>query len=159
MVYDNNKYLIFTIDGEDFGIPADAFRGMVGWMPMEPIDGAPSYVKGAIEIGGRKVPTVDLRARFGLETVPPSGFSTIVLVDSETGVAGVEGHDMVGLLVDSVSEVVEITWKNKPEAEGFSGIWRARGVSAVGRVGGEDKFLLDVDALLTGKAVSCLEVA
>jgi len=94
-------YVLFTVDGAQYALPADVVLQMETYTGATVVPGAPPFVAGIIQLRGRVVPVVDLRARFGL---PPRETSL------ETRVVVGELHDRtVALAVDSAREVVRMT--------------------------------------------------
>jgi purine-binding chemotaxis protein CheW len=94
-------YILFKVDGADYALPADVVLQMESYTGATVVPGAPAFVAGIIQLRGRVVPVVDLRARFGL---PPRATSL------ETRVVVGELQDRtVALVADSAREVVRLT--------------------------------------------------
>ena len=98
------KYLTFSIGGEEFGIKVLKVREIMGVQDITAVPQTPHYVKGVINLRGKVIPVVDLRARFGLPEIVYTQRTCIIVVQLETAV----GVAMVGVVVDSVSEVPNI---------------------------------------------------
>jgi purine-binding chemotaxis protein CheW len=96
-------HVLFKVAGAEYAIPATDVLHMDEYGGATPVPGAPAYVAGLVQVRGRVVPVVDLRARFGLPAAPARE-GRVVVVKS--------GARVVGLLVDSAREVVNIA----PEA-------------------------------------------
>ncbi len=103
-------HVLFTVAGTRYVVPAASVLHMVSYSESTPIPGAAEFVAGLVQIRGRVVPVVDLRARFGQPPAEPTLDSRVVVVQV--------GERTVGLLVDSAREVVQIApvdFKPPPE--------------------------------------------
>src|SRR5688572_11888681 len=98
------QYLTFSMMGEEYAVGLLQVREILEYDTVTRIPKAPSWVRGAINLRGRVVPVADLAVRFGQPALELSRRSCIVIVD----VAAAEGSQVVGLLVDSVSQVIAI---------------------------------------------------
>jgi len=107
-------HVLFTVAGTRYVVPADSVLHMESYSESTPIPGAASYVVGLVQIRGKVVPVVDLRARFGMPAIEPTLDSRVVVVHL--------GERTVGLLVDSAREVVTIAPEDfKPPPEVVAG--------------------------------------
>lgn len=98
------QFLTFIMDGEEYGVDILKVRGIQGWERVTPIPNTPDYVLGVINLRGDVVPIIDLRRRFGLEVVPYTPRTVVIVVRIEQ-----KDHERtVGLVVDAVSEVYDI---------------------------------------------------
>jgi len=95
------ELIAFRIGEQEFCVDIMAVREIRGWTPATPLPRAPGYMKGVINLRGAVLPIIDLGARFGLNTSEPSERHVIM-------VAHVGGR-MVGLLVDAVSDIIQLT--------------------------------------------------
>lgn len=95
------ELIAFRIGEQEFCVDIMAVREIRGWTPATPLPRAPGYMKGVINLRGAVLPIIDLGARFGLRTSEPSERHVIM-------VAHVGGR-MVGLLVDAVSDIIQLT--------------------------------------------------
>lgn len=99
------KFLTFKLAKEEYGISIMKIREIIGLMPITVLPQTPSYVKGVINLRGKVIPIIDLRAKFGLEEIPHTERTCIVVIESEDES---RGQTNVGLIVDAVSEVLNI---------------------------------------------------
>ncbi|MBJ3784006.1 chemotaxis protein CheW [Devosia sediminis] len=99
------QFITFSCAGQDFGIDIMAMREIRNWSPVTPLPAQKPDVLGVIDIRGRVVPIHDLALRIGCSAEPRAQHESQVIL-----VLKVAGHDM-GLLVDSVSDIIEV----KPE--------------------------------------------
>ena len=95
------ELIAFRIGEQEFCVDIMAVREIRGWTPATPLPRAPGYMKGVINLRGAVLPIIDLGARFGLRTSEPSERHVIM-------VAHIGGR-MVGLLVDAVSDIIQLT--------------------------------------------------
>ncbi len=94
------ELIAFRIGDQEFCVDIMSVREIRGWTPATPLPRSPAYMKGVINLRGAVLPIVDLAARFGLPTTEPTARHVIM-------VAHVGGR-MVGLLVDAVSDIVQM---------------------------------------------------
>ncbi len=94
------ELIAFRIGDQEFCVDIMSVREIRGWTPATPLPRSPHYMKGVINLRGAVLPIVDLAARFGLPTTEPTARHVIM-------VAHVGGR-MVGLLVDAVSDIVQM---------------------------------------------------
>jgi purine-binding chemotaxis protein CheW len=128
-------HVVFKVAGTDYVMPADEVLQMESYSGATPIPGAGEHIAGIVQVRGRVVPVVDLRARFGLDAQERTLDSRLVI--------GQDAGRSVALLVDSAREVVKLTPEQleppppmvADEAKGF--------IKAVARLG--DRLLMLVD--------------
>jgi purine-binding chemotaxis protein CheW len=99
-VTDGALHVLFRVGDSDYVLPAGDVLQMESFEGATPVPGTAPYVAGLVQVRGRVVPVVDLRARFGLPAVAPTIDTRIVVVQS--------AERTVGLLVDSAREVVQL---------------------------------------------------
>lgn len=142
----HGKYLTFSLGREEYGLEILRVREIVGHMHVTPVPGTPPYVTGVINLRGRVIPVMDLRARFQMEPAEVTRHTCIIVVDSSR-----DGRSLgMGLVVDRVSDVVEIAdgQIEEPPALGLS--VSTDYVRGLGKSGGSDsvKILLDTERVL-----------
>ena len=98
------KYLTFTLAGEEYGIGILEVKEIIGMMPVTSVPRTPEFVKGVINLRGRVIPVMDLRLRFGIDAADYTERTCIIVVE----IAGPAGTVRIGIVVDSVSEVLNI---------------------------------------------------
>ncbi len=99
-----NKYVIFKLDKEYYGIPIGNVLSIEKTRETTRIPNAPEYIKGVINLRGEVIPIIDLRCKLGMEFRDLSKNSRIIVVKAN--------EIVVGLIVDSSSEVLEIDKEN-----------------------------------------------
>lgn len=95
------QFLTFQLDDEEYGVEILRVQEIKGYTRVTPIPNAPPEVKGVMNLRGTVVPIVDLRTRFGLTPAEYTRFTVIVVVTV--------GTKVVGLVVDAVSDVMNVT--------------------------------------------------
>lgn len=136
----SDLHVVLKVADTEYAISAAEVLHMESFVGATRVPGTRPYVGGLIQIRGRVVPVVDLRARFGLPTIEPTLDSRVIVVQS--------GGRTVGLLVDSAREVVNIAaadFRPPPEvmAEESAGF-----VRAVAKLGKRLVMLVDVGRVI-----------
>lgn len=98
------KYLTFSLAGEEYGIGILKVKEIIGMMPITTVPRTPPFVKGVINLRGKVIPVVDLRLKFGMEEMAYAERTCIIVVE----IRGEGGSVLIGIVVDSVSEVLNI---------------------------------------------------
>ncbi|RPH48038.1 MAG: purine-binding chemotaxis protein CheW [Desulfobacteraceae bacterium] len=149
------KYLTFVLAGEEYGISILKIKEIIGMMPITTIPQTPDFVKGVINLRGKVIPVVDLRLRFGMERINYTERTCIVVVE----ISGGSGTVMIGIVVDSVSEVLNIRAKDIEETPAFGTKLNTDYILGMAKSEGGVKILLDIDRVLSRDEVVQLEKA
>lgn len=139
------KYLTFTLAGEDYGIGILTTKEIIGMIPITPVPRTPTFVKGVINLRGKVIPVLDLRLRFGVEARDYTDRTCIVVVEIE----GSAGRIMMGVVVDSVSEVLNIKGEEIEDTPSFGSKMDAEYILGMAKIGKGVKILLDIDRVLS----------
>ena len=138
------KYLTFVLGTESYGVPVLRVREIIKLMPITAMPQVPSHVRGVINLRGRVIPVTDLRMKLGLMPMEDSDTTCIVVVDVE-----IDGATRpVGMLVDSVSEVITIAGDQVEPTPAFGDGVRVDTLSGVAKVKGTVVLLLELDRAL-----------
>lgn len=134
------QYLTFRLDGQEYGIAILKVQEIKGWDRMTPIPNSPPYVKGVLNLRGVIVPVFDLRLRFGLPEAERDAFTVIIVVNI--------GGRLAGIVVDSVSDVINVGAEQKCAAPEYEGQQNREFIQGLAQV--EDKLLiiLDIDRMV-----------
>lgn len=100
------QYLTFLMEEDEYGVDILAVQEIHGWIEPRPIPNTPNYIKGVIDWRGTIVPIVDLRIRF--EYSAATYDKTTVVIILKTEVESVEHDVIVGIVVDAVSDVLDV---------------------------------------------------
>ena len=138
------KYLTFALDKEEYAVSVLRVREIIKIMDITRVPQLPAYVKGVINLRGKVVPIVDMRMKFGLPARDYSERTCIIVVEVTVRNRLV----MMGVIVDSVSEVVTISTDEVAAPPDFGGAKEDGWVEALAKVKGHVKILLNLDKML-----------
>jgi purine-binding chemotaxis protein CheW len=140
-LFQDNQYLTFNIDKQEYGIEIRDVTEIVGIQKITKLPDSSNYIKGVINLRGKVIPILDVRLRFEMQERAYDGRTCIVVVN-------INGPS-VGLVVDTVSEVMNIARKN---IEAPPKINKNNGgncfVRGLGKIEDDVKILLDTQKLL-----------
>ncbi|KGF68504.1 chemotaxis protein CheW [Hoeflea sp. BAL378] len=94
------ELIAFTIGDQEFCVEVMAVREIRGWTPATPLPHSPGYVRGVINLRGVVLPVMDMSQRLGMDRTDPSQRHVIIVIQT--------GSQLVGLLVDSVSDILAV---------------------------------------------------
>jgi purine-binding chemotaxis protein CheW len=149
LVADSDQFLTFTIQGEEYGIEILRVQEIKGLSKIRPIPNAPHYVKGVMNLRGTVVPILDLRCRFGISEADYNQFTVIIMVSV--------GGKMFGLVVDAVSDVLNISKEQIEDTPDVGGDVDTSFFRGMGKIGEKLVLLLNIDKLLAGEKVEIPE--
>jgi purine-binding chemotaxis protein CheW len=141
---DEQQYLTFMLAGEEYGVDILRVQEIKGWDRATRIPHTPEFVLGVINLRGAVVPILDLRRRFGLETVE-FGPTTVVIV---VRAGGPRGERTVGIVVDAVSEVYNVDPDDMKPPPDVCGSVDSIFVKSLATIDKKMLILLDVDRLI-----------
>ncbi len=141
------KYLTFSLAGEEYGIGILKVKEIIGMMNITPVPQTPAFVKGVINLRGKVIPVVDLRLRFALEAAAYTERTCIIVVE----VAGANGSIMMGIVVDAVSEVLNIRGADIENTPAFGVRLDTDFILGMAKAAGGIKILLDIDKVLSSE--------
>jgi purine-binding chemotaxis protein CheW len=147
------KYLTFQLGREVFGIEILKVQEIIGIMNVTKVPRTPDFVRGVINLRGKVIPVVDLRLKFGLEARADTDRTCIIVV--QLNVAA--GLIIMGLIVDEVSEVLNIPGAQIEGAPSFGARVDTEFILGMGKVSQKVVMLLDVDKVLSKGEVTALE--
>jgi purine-binding chemotaxis protein CheW len=145
-----SQYLTFILDGEEYGVPILKVNGIQGWEKTTPIPNSPVYVLGIINLRGEVVPIIDLRKRFGLQTVPYDSHTVVIVVRLEQE----DKSRTIGLVVDAVADVYDIKKEQIHNTPDFGGKINNDFVQGLGMINEKMVILLEIDHLIDWKRVT-----
>jgi purine-binding chemotaxis protein CheW len=149
------KYLTFKLADEDYGIAILKVKEIIGMMPVTPVPKTPEYVKGVINLRGKVIPVTSLRLRFGIREIDYTDRTCIIVVE----IAGQSVDMLIGIVVDSVSEVLNIKAEEIQDTPSFGTKVSTEYILGMANMDGRVKILLDIDRVLTEEQVAALEEA
>jgi len=147
------KYLTFALAGEEYGISILKVKEIIGMMGITAVPQTPGFVKGVINLRGKVIPVVDLRWKFGMEAMPYTDRTCIVVVE----ISGSAGPIMMGIVVDTVSEVLNIKAGEIEDTPTFGVKLNTEFILGMAKMSGAVKILLDINRVLTEEEISHLQ--
>ncbi|WP_236674979.1 chemotaxis protein CheW [Piscinibacter sp. HJYY11] len=147
------QYLTFVLGGEAYAIGILAIKEIIEYHDLTEVPMMPPCVRGVINLRGAVVPVVDLQARFGRRASEVTKRTCIVIVE----VATQDERQVIGVVVDAVSEVLEIEASAIEPAPSFGAGIRTDFIQGMGKVRGKFVILLDVDRVLSMHDLAVLE--
>lgn len=135
------QWVTFRLGDEMYGINVMQVQEVLRLPEIAPVPGAPGYVIGIINLRGNVVTVIDLRNRFGLPSTEPDDASRIVIIEAE--------DQVIGILVDSVAEVVELRSSDIETAPNVGNEESARYIQGVSSRGNQLLILLDLNKLFS----------
>ncbi len=148
----DGKYLTFTLAGEEYGIIILKVKEIIGMLPITPVPQTPPYVKGVINLRGKVIPVVDLRRKFGMDPMEYTERTCIIVVEIADSVKTIP----MGIVVDSVSEVLNIKSADIEETPSFGNRLDTDYILGMAKVGGGVKILLDIDRVMSADEMASL---
>lgn len=145
----NGKFLTFLMEDEIFGVEIRYVTEIVGMQAITVVPEVPEYVKGIMNLRGKIIPVIDVRLKFGKEPIEYNDRTSIIVID----INGVS----VGLIVDSVDEVLDISEENiaaPPQSRtGFDNKY----IKGIGKANNNVQLLLDCEMLLKTEELEIIE--
>lgn len=138
------KYLTLQLGKEEYGIEILKVQELIGMMPVTPMPKTPGFARGVINLRGKVIPVIELRLKFGMEGRIDTDRTCIVVAR----VAGASGPVTMGLLVDEVSEVLNVPKEQIEPPPAFGPGVDTGFILGMGKVGQKVVMLLDVDRVL-----------
>jgi purine-binding chemotaxis protein CheW len=143
-----NEFLAFNLGEEEYGIDIQQVQELRGYEAVTHIANAPSFIKGVVNLRGAIVPILDMRIRFGLGDPVYDQFTVVVILK-------VKGR-VIGMVVDSVSDVAALTPEQIKPAPEFGTVMDMSYVTGLATVGDRMLILLDIERLLSGEELGLL---
>ncbi len=147
------QYLAFGLGGESFAMEIRFVKEVIHYGELTEVPLMPTFLRGVINLRGAMVPVIDLSVRFGRPATEIARRSCVVILE----VPRAEGLVVVGVIVEKVSEVLELAASEIEPPPAFGkGDLRSEFLSGVGKVGTGFVILLDVRHVLSGEELSVL---
>jgi purine-binding chemotaxis protein CheW len=145
------KYLTFFLDNEEYGVEILKVQEIIGQMPITPVPLTSKYIRGVINLRGKIHPIMDLKVKFGMDETQMTDETCIIVIKTSTL--------MMGILVDKVSEVVNISSDDIEDTPSFGADVNPEYLLGVGKAGGRVRLLLDIEKILTSADIINLKKA
>lgn len=142
---DQDQYLTFFMDNEEYGIDILSIQEIRGFDATTAIPNSPDFIQGVMNLRGTIVPIVDLRLRFGLEQIPYGDITVVIVVKTKLD----EGEKIIGMVVDSVSDVYSVNHNESTRAPDVGEADNREFLKGLVNVGEKMVVLLDLKKILT----------
>ncbi len=150
------KYLTFKLEDEDYGIAILKVKEINGMMSITKVPNTPPFVKGVINLRGKVIPVTSLRLKFGMPEETHTDRTCIIVVEIQRETGAVP----VGIVVDEVSEVMNIRGEDIQETPAFGAKVSTECILGMANMDNNVKILLDIDRILTdGEIQAALQAA
>lgn len=144
------QYLTFRIGNENYGLELSQTREIIEYSGITEVPLMPNFLRGVINLRGEVVPVIDLAVRLGRKSIEVQKRTCIIVVELQNN----EQNHVLGLLADSVSEVIEMNDENIEDAPSFGANIRADFIQGIAKR--DDEFVVLLDA---NNALSIRELA
>jgi len=144
-----NEYLTFTLGAEEYGVDILKVQEIRGYEAVTRIANAPAFIKGVSNLRGTIVPIVDMRIKFNLGEPEYNAFTVVIILN----VAG----RVVGMVVDSVSDVIELKPEQIRPTPDFSSSFDTKYITGLGTVDQRMLILVDIERLMSASDMALIE--
>ncbi len=134
------KFLTFFLAGEEYGLEILKVQEIIGMMDVTPVPRTPEHIQGVINLRGKVIPIMDLRQKFGMERSERTSETCIIVVEAN--------RVQTGIVVDQVSEVLDIAGEEIEDAPTFGADVRVDYILGIGKTQERVRLLLDIDRVL-----------
>ena len=146
----SGKYLTFRLADEEYGLEILRVREIIGVMDITKVPQTRPFVEGVINLRGKVIPVVNLRVKFGLPRAEYTEETCTIVVDV---------GELMGIIVDTVQEVHDISAENIEAPPRMGGTVETGFILGMGKVDGDVKMLLDIAEVLTAEELVVVEQA
>ncbi len=147
------QFLSFTLGDDDYGVDILRVQEIRGWEEVRSIPNTPECIKGVLNLRNIVVPIIDLRIRFLQEEVKYEPTTVIVVLSVENG----NVKSTIGIVVDTVSDVLDVQQSNIKDAPNFGSKIDTRYINGMVSLDDRMVILLDTDKLLNPEEMSEIE--
>jgi purine-binding chemotaxis protein CheW len=147
------KYLTFSLGRESYGIAVLKIREIIRHTDITAVPQMPDYMKGVINLRGKIIPVVDLRAKFGMTAAGRTERSCIVVVQVKSRSGALV---LMGLMVDDVEEVANIAAGDIEQTPDFGAQLDTHYILGMAKIKGKVKTLLDIDQVISSNRLQTL---
>jgi len=141
-----NQYVTFLVGDETYGVSVMKVQSINEMIEITHVPKARAFIKGVINLRGSVIPVIDMRKKFSLPPKEYDSFTVILIVEVN--------ERLVGMIVDSVSDVVDIPLSDIQAQINYSARVDTSSIEGIGRIGEKLVVLLDVETFLSGDSLS-----
>jgi len=145
------EFLSFTLGEEEYGIDIQKVQELRGYDAVTRIANAPAFIKGVVNLRGIIVPIIDMRVKFDLADPSYDQFTVVIVLNI--------GGRVVGMVVDSVSDVITLTPEQIKDAPQMGSLLDTDHLIGLGTVGERMLILVDIDRLMSSEDMGFIEAA
>ncbi len=146
-----NEFLTFTLGAEEYGVDILKVQEIRGYDTVTKVPNAPSFIKGVINLRGTIVPVVDLRLKFSLERADYNEFTVMIILNV--------ARRIVGVVVDGVSDVMQLTPEQVRPAPEFGGGIDTKFITGIGALEQRMLILIDIEKLMSSQDMALMDSA
>jgi len=146
-----NEFLTFTLGAEEYGVDIRKVQEIRGYDTVTRIPDAPDFIKGVINLRGTIVPVVDMRLKFKLGHAEYNEFTVMIILNI--------GRRVVGMVVDGVSDVMQLSAEQIRPAPEFGGNVNTRYIIGLGALDERMLILVDIEKLMSGADMALTDAA
>lgn len=147
----SGEYLTFTLGAEEYGMDILKVQEIRGYDAVTRIANAPPFIKGVVNLRGVIVPIVDLRIRFRLGEPTYDQFTVVIILNI--------GKRVMGIVVDGVSDVIQLDAEHLRPAPEFGSILDTRYILGLGTVDDRMIIIVDIERLMTSQDMALIDAA
>lgn len=144
-----NEFLTFTLGDEEYGVDILKVQEIRGYDTVTKIPDAPDFIKGVINLRGTIVPVVDMRLKFKLGRADYNEFTVMIILNI--------AHRVVGMVVDGVSDVLQLTPEQIRPAPEFGGSVNTKFITGIGALDSRMLILVDIEKLMTSADMALMD--
>jgi purine-binding chemotaxis protein CheW len=145
------EYLTFRLDKEEYGIDILKVQEIRGYEAPTRVANAPNFIKGVVNLRGTIVPIVDMRLKFNCAQADYDSFTVVIILNLRSRI--------VGIVVDSVSDVMELPPESLKAAPDVDSVIDSGSVVGLGSLGDRMLILLDIERLMSGSDMGLMSEA
>lgn len=146
-----SEYLTFTLGSEEYAIDILKVQEIRGYEQPTLIANAPAFIKGVINLRGIIVPIVDLRIKFQLGTIDYTPFTVVIILNV--------ARRVIGVVVDSVSDVISLNSNQIRQAPDFSGSFDTKYILGLATIDSRMMIVTDIERLMTSADMELIDSA
>lgn len=148
-IKDQKQFVTFVIANESYGVPVLKVQEIIGMTEIVHVPNCPGFMKGVINLRGSVVPVIDMRTRFSMDVRDYDMFTVIIIVEVK--------DILVGMIVDSVSDVVDIPTSEIQKTPSFTVKIDTDFIEGIGQINEKLVIILDIEKILSTEDVDALE--
>lgn len=144
------EYLTFRLDQEEYGIDILKVQEIRGYESPTRVANAPVFIKGVVNLRGTIVPIVDMRLKFNCAQAEYNSFTVVIVLNLRSRI--------VGIVVDSVSDVMELPQESLKAAPDIDSVIDSSAVLGLGSIGERMLILLDIEKLMSAPEMGLVSI-